>query len=306
MMPSDPLLSAYAAETEASPADLTRLRARIRAHRSRGRRSWIPVLAPAVGLAAVGTLVVMLAEDTPAAVTASFNASQSQTVQVGLDVQIDARGIGALSGTERAPRLAWNAGTVNISVKPGAGLDVEVHTDEAVVRVVGTEFSVARGPLGTTVDVVRGTVAVACVAGDDQSLSAGETITCWPTTAAGLLGRAQALREQPAAPEAVLTTVERGLARSPSTPVHTELSALRVVLLSEGPDPAAAIGAAAEHLAHPEAGRREEMARVGAALGYRLSGCDGVSPFIDELPAEEVAASALAMCQTAGEDGGPG
>ena len=171
---------------------------------------------------------------------------------------------------------------------------------------MGTVFSVERGPLGTTVGVTRGTVSVACNEGTEQSLTGGQTSTCWPTTASGLLGRAQALRDRGAASNDILATVDRGLSLAPSSAIHTELSALQVVELSRGSDPAAAVAAATRHLAHPETGRRAEIARIGAALGYQLHGCDGAMPFIADLPMEEVAASALAMCKSSGTDVDPG
>lgn len=305
-MPSDPLLSAYAEATEATPVDLTRMRARIRSQAAAPQRRWLAMLVPAAGLAVAALAVTMTADPVPAPVSASFDSTGAQTVQAGPGVSLTATGTGVLSGTEQAPRLAWSAGSVEVSVEPGAGLDVQVTTDEAQVRVVGTVFTVDRGPLGTTVGVRRGEVSVECVNGPHASIAAGQTTTCWPTSAVGLLGRAQALRDAGTSTQGVLKTVEQGLALGPDPAIHTELSALRVVLLSEGPDPASAMRAAAEHLSRPSAGRRQEIARLGATLGYQLSGCEGASLFISDIPAEEVAASALSMCQTSGVDVDPG
>jgi hypothetical protein len=304
-MPSDPLFSAYAEATEATPTDLTRLRAQLRAQRAPARR-WTGLLVPTMAVAAAAVVSVTLVEWSPQPVTASFTDARNQAVQAAPGVQLTVNGTGELSGTEQAPVLAWNAGTVAVSVEPGAGLDVRVQTDEALVRVVGTVFSVDRGPLGTTVDVTRGQVAVTCTKAPEQQVTADQSVTCWPTTAPGLLGRAQALRDQGSASSGILATVERGLGLTPSSAIHTELSALRVVLLSEGPNLAAAVDAAATHLARPDAGRRAEIARMGAALGYQIAGCEGVQGFIADLPPEEVAASALSMCQTDGGDGDPG
>lgn len=305
-MPSDPLLATYAEATEATPVDLTRMRARIRAQGAARRPRWLTLLVPAAGLAVAALVVATVTEPAPAPVAASFDSTGQETFQAGPGVSLTAQGTGVLSGTEQAPRLAWSAGSVEVSVEPGAGLDVQVTTDEAQVRVVGTVFTVDRGPLGTTVGVRRGEVAVDCVNGPQASITAGQTTTCWPTSPVGLLGRAQALRDAGSSTESILTTVEQGLSLHPDSTIHTELSALRVVLLSEGPDPAVAVRAAAEHLARPTAGRRAEIARLGATLGYHLSGCEGASPFISDIPAEEVAASALSMCQTPGVDVDPG
>jgi len=305
-MPSDPLFSAYAEATEATPTDLTRLRAQLRARQAVATPRWPALWVPTVALAAAALVTVAVVDRTPDPVTASFDNTRGKVIQAGPGVQLTVNGTGELTGTEQAPLLAWSAGTVDVSVEPGAGLDVRVQTDEALVQVVGTVFSVDRGPLGTTVGVTRGQVAVTCTNAAEQQVTADQSVTCWPTTAPGLLGRAQALRDQGDAPPEILHTVEKGLGLAPSSAIHTELSALRVVLLSEGPDLSAAVDAAASHLARPEAGRRAEIARMGAALGYQIAGCEGATPFMAELPTEEVAASALSMCQTAGGDGNPG
>ena len=306
-MPSDPLLSAYADHTAASPTDLTRLRANIRARGAERQRSALPVWLGAGALALAGLLAVTVVglDTEPAPIVASFDGTAMQATEVAPGVVLTAQGTGTLSGTEQAPRLAWSAGTVDVSVEPGAGLDVQVLTDEALVQVVGTVFQVERGPLGTRVGVTRGKVAVTCTDGSAHSLTEGTTALCWPTSATGLLGRAQALRTGGAAPEAVLNTVARGLDSSPDPTIRTELSALRVALLAEGPHPEEAIEAAAEHLSLQETGRRAEVARIGAALGYAASGCDGAIPFIADLPPEEVSASALSMCQTGGGNAEP-
>jgi hypothetical protein len=305
-MPSDPLLAAVAESTEATPADLTRLRARIQARQAAPSRSWLPVAAPAFALAAAALVAIVVVDREPEPVAASFSGATEGTVTVAPGVDLTLNGTGELSGTESAPRLAWASGKVEVSVEPGAGLDVQVHTDEALVKVVGTVFEVERGPLGTTVGVTRGKVSVTCSGSDEQFLTAEHSATCLPTTAPGLLGRARALHDAGAGSSAVMETLELGLNRSPAPAIHTELSALRVALLAEGADPAAAVQAAREHLSRADAGRRAEVARVGAALGYALSGCEGAMPFVPELPAEEVAASALSMCQEGGSDVNPG
>ena len=303
-MPSEPLLAAYAEQTEAQPADLTRLRARLRAaHRSEAtaRTRFRPALTVGLGLvAATGLVFFLTASPTPTPVAATFDGSVSSAVEVAPGVTITAAGTGSLTGTQQAPRVAWSAGAIELSVEPGAGLDVTVQTDEALVQVVGTVFAVDRGPLGTAVGVRRGTVLVTCADGTTHTLQGNDSTTCWPATAVGLLGRAQAQRTAGTLPEEVLPTVERGLATQPDPTVHTELSALRVTLLAEGNAPEAAIDAAADHLARAENGRREEVARIGAALGYARSGCEGSQPFLSSLPPAEVAASALSLCQTDG------
>jgi len=301
-MTVDPLLSLFAHETEATPVDLTRLRARVRAAESKSAASsvmsWLGLPGTlAVGglLAAAATAIVVLpGMSAPDPLALSFADGAAAGVEVAPGVVMTADGAGELSGTETAPRLAWASGAVDISVEPGAGLDVQVATDEATVRVVGTVFRVERDALGTTVSVSRGKVAVECVDQDERFVPAEQSITCLPTSAAGLLGRAQAL---PPGTEAVLAAVEAGLASAPDSAIQTELSALRVDHLAHTQQFDAAIAAAERHLAVPEMGRRAEVARIGATLAYQRDACGSVSPFLSELPDEELAASALSACQ---------
>ena len=306
-MPADPLLTAFAEHTRATEADVARLRAQLRAPVRRAPRRVWAVAGPGVALAAASLLALLLHDPEPAALTASFDTTSADApIEVAPGVSLTVAGTGTLAGTEQAPRLAWSAGTVDVSVEPGAGLDVRVETDEALVQVVGTVFQVERGPLGTRVGVTRGTVAVTCADGAAHTLTATLEATCVPTSAAGLLGRAQALRSGGSAAADVLASVDRGLSLSPSPAVHTELSALKVGILAQEGQSTAAIEAARIHLATPEAGRRAEVARVGAALGYGAAGCAGAEPFLADLPPEEVAASALGVCQGGGGAPDPG
>jgi hypothetical protein len=300
-MPTDPKLTAYAEHTEATPADLTRLRARIQAAHVAPMRSLRPLLLGGAVLAFAGLLAVVATEPAPEPIAATFDDLGTATAtEVAPGVIVTADGIGELSGTEQAPVLAWSAGTIEVSVEPGAGLDVRVTTDEALVHVVGTVFEVNRGPLGTRVEVTRGQVAVTCTDGTAHNLSADRSATCLPGSATGLLGRAQALRTHRGSAEAILETIDRGLNTESTPTIFTELSALQVSVLAEGPDTTAAIDAAARHLADPATGRRAAVARIGATLGYTASGCSGAEPFIAEIPPEEVSASALSMCNTPG------
>ena len=299
-MSVDPLLTAFAEETEATRVDLTRLRARIRAAESEASPGWSGLtrglLLGGTGLlaAAAAAVFVLPLLNQPRPIAASFASTESAPVEVAPGVTLTTNGIGELSGTESAPRIALASGSVDVSVEPGAGLDVQVTTDEGTVRVVGTVFRVERSALGTTVSVTRGEVAVACSGQPDQSIAASQTTTCQPTSAAGLLGRARAL---PAGSAAVLDAVDAGLAMSPSLAIGTELSALRVDHLARTGQADAAIDAASAHLSDPNIGRRAEIARIGASLAYQRDGCAAVGPFLSELPDKELAASALSTCK---------
>ncbi len=299
MTPNDPLRT-FAAHTAAQPADLTRLRARVRAASPSSPAPWasrLPWVMVGGLAAALSLLVVWPAEPAPLDQSLSTSAMAQEVVP---GVLLTANGLGRLDGTATAPVITWASGQVAVSVEPGAGLDVRVQTDEAEVHVVGTEFSVVRDGLGTTTSVSRGKVEVRCANEDSPTIiTASESRACWPTTAAGLLGRARHLQGQSAPSDTILPTVERGLALSDSDAVYTELSALNVELLYTAGRVPDAIAAARAHLQNPSAGRRVDVARLGAALAYSLEGCTGAMPFLADLPSEEIASSALGVCPSA-------
>jgi hypothetical protein len=230
----------------------------------------------------------------PQPITASFTAGERSPVEVAPGVIVTADGAGELAGTEGAPRIAWASGVIDVSVEPGAGLDVQVTTDEGTVRVVGTVFRVERNALGTTVSVTRGEVAVECIDQADHSITARQSTVCLPNSAAGLLGRARAL---PQGSAGVLGALDAGLAMQAHTAVRTELSALRVDHYARTGQADAAIDAATSHLADSDIGRRVEVARIGASLAYQRDACASVGPFLSELPDKELAESALSTCK---------
>lgn len=295
----DSLLETFAESTAAGPFDVPRLKARVAAaQRARARRR----MGFGVGaLVALGAAIMVFAmpdgPPAPEPVSATLTASNA-AAEVVPGVVLTSAGEGRLTGTTTAPRLAWSSGRVDVSVEPGAGLDVRIHTEEAAVSVVGTVFSVDRTALGTTVEVSRGEVAVACEAGGQHSVTPGQSVTCLPTSAAGLLGRARHLRDSSGSQEDVLAAISAGLGHAPDAVVRSELTALKVeALFAAGDAPHDVIDAARAHLADPTSKRRAEVARIGATVAYTSVGCAGVGPFISELPAEEVAASALARCE---------
>lgn len=109
-------------------------------------------------------------------------------------VSLTTNGVATLSGTALAPVIDLTSGSVKVQVEPKAGIDLRVRTPDGEVQVLGTIFSVDRGPLGTAVQVERGRVAVRCAGGvEHPGLVAGESALCLPTTAEGMLGRAAGL-----------------------------------------------------------------------------------------------------------------
>ena len=203
---------------------------RLRARRpDRRRRRWAAPVAVAAA-AAVALWLVVPDEPTPEPpprVEVAWAGTPARHAPVE-GVTVDAEGRGQLVAEGRRVEVAWERGRLALDVDPARQLEVEVVTREAVVRVLGTAFAVERDALGTSVDVERGVVSVAC--GDDaRELGAGDARRCLPTTAAGLLGRALAL----SAAEEVLESVDRGLdVAETGSAVHGELLALRAETLA--------------------------------------------------------------------------
>lgn len=189
----------------------------------------------------------------PQPITARLEAEDTVTEALTPAVQLRYSGSGVVGGTDRAPRIRWEVGELRVEVDPGIALSVE--TDDAVVRVLGTLFTVVRDARGTTVSVERGRVSVSCV---DHVLEPGMSATCLPTRPAGLLARARSLRADPAS---ALDAVSRGLALAqPGDPVRGELLALQVELLAST-DPTTARAAAERYLAEGYQARRELIQR---------------------------------------------
>jgi len=150
------------------------------------------------------------------------------------ELALDFRGKGSIRGTRAAPRVEWRSGTLHAAVTPDRGVDLQVRTPEATVAVLGTEFEVERTAPGTTVSVRRGRVQVTCDLGTARTLTRGQTWTCLPTTAAGLLGRARHLQRAGAPTADVLSSIELGLGRPQAPPpVVEELRFVKVEVLAD-------------------------------------------------------------------------
>ena len=200
---------------------------------------------------------------------------------VGDAVRLSPNGTGTVSGTERSPTIVWTSGTIGVDVDPGRGIGLTVSTREAEVRVIGTVFEVTRDALGTTVDVTRGTVAVTCAAGADHVLEADQRTTCLPTTAPGLLGRANELKRAGAPWADVLATVEAALPQA-TGPFLGELVAVQAEALG-------ALGrhgearAAADRYLGLGGPRVVDLLRIGANAALAERGCDAALPYLERL-----------------------
>jgi len=243
------------------PGDLAlaRLQALSRA-RSRKR----PVAVGIAAAAAVAAVVVVFALAGPALLHRRLEAEVPTALPLvrGVDLVITGRGLA--QGTEATPRIRWETGRIELDIDPAAHRDVTVETSEAMVHVVGTAFTLVRDAFGTTVEVTRGRVDVACRDGSGASLEATHTITCWPVRPAGLLGRAQALRSDPARS---LEALDRALPwTSAGNPIRGEILALRaedLLTLGRAEEARAAAGAYLAEGYEPRRERMETIVNVG-------------------------------------------
>jgi hypothetical protein len=176
---------------------------------------------------------------------------------------------------------------------------LEIATREGAVRVVGTEFSVTRDPLGTHVAVTDGVVEVTCEGGSPTQISAGGSADCLPIDAAGWLARATALRDGVAPPAQVLDAARVGLGYPDDGAVKRELEVLVIGGLIDVGRADDARSAARAYLDAPGAARRGEMARrVGPGAPCHLD--------LARAAAEDGGAAAdfvtLAVCLGGGAD----
>jgi len=234
----------------------------------------------ALALASVTVSVVALVglgiglarpEDPPLSVELRSESHWTRT-RPARGVEVMVQGEGAVSGSERHPRLRWDEGRVEVEVDPGSGVDLVVVTREARARVTGTVFGVSRDLLGTHVTVSRGSVETTCLrSGATNVLTASESRTCLPTTASGMLGRARALQDQGAPWQDVLDAATAGLAQdSGGGTVRSELEVLRLEALVEVGRPAEAREAARAYLASGSVTRLADVERIAAQLESSL------------------------------------
>jgi ferric-dicitrate binding protein FerR (iron transport regulator) len=216
-----------------------------------------------------------------------FLAGSSSSMSLSEHVRAEHEGVGRVLREGEELSIDWEIGRIALEVEPGQGATVRLQTPEGVVRVVGTRLVVERDALGTEVSVERGSVSVRCEGGEEQTLQAGHSSECWPTTGAGLLGRARALEQAAQPPDSILATVERGLARevSGTGPIRAELLSLRTqALLAQG-DQQGALRAAEEALAAgPDPIRSVDLHRTAARLFLIWGYCDRAAPHLDALP----------------------
>ncbi len=277
------LIAVPTATPEAEARVLERL-----AHRS-NRSSPARIVTLGTLLAAAVVLWVVRPVQVP--LNGALSAPEWRTLQPTPLVALSFQGEGALGGTESAPDIEWRAGVLRVEVEPNKGVKLDVRTREALVRVVGTGFSVDRSALGTTVAVTHGRVSVECTGGASAMLGAGESTVCLPTTAAALLGRARALSEAGAAPSDVLEAVDLGLAATPGDSVREELDIARMEALAADGRWSEAWTSATRSLATDAGGRHEDLLHLRARYGLAANGCSGAVGDLGALYADGRASS---------------
>lgn len=217
------------------------------------------------------------------------------------NVALSFRGTGSIEGTQDEPLVKWSTGTLHIDVTPNQGVQLAVETREAVVRVIGTSFSVDRDALGTRVEVRHGVVSVTCTTEGPVLLQIGEEALCLPRSPAGLLARARRLQEIGGTPDQVLASIELGLSSGAVGAVRDELLVARIGAMA---DVGLVVEAAleAEALLATTTHRRDELLRITAGL-HLYSGCSSALPFLEALAREPDATdddrAQLARCQPA-------
>lgn len=276
-------MAAYGRATRSSASAEARLRARLST--SEASSGWAGRLAllGAAGLAAAG-LVVAFRPSPPEPVAKTFSEGATATATaLGPEVTAQATGVGAVTGDAKNLHVAWQNGTISLEVEPERGIALDVKTDEALVRVVGTGFDVVRDALGTRVTVRHGKVQVDCVGGDSVLLATGESRSCLPQTAGGMLGRARALGDAGAPATDQLAAVERGLALAGPGPVQEELRFLQLGLLLKADRNADALTLAETMLADGQSVRRSEVVETAARLHIGAGDCAGATRWLEEL-----------------------
>lgn len=192
-------------ETQARPAELAAIRLRLRSAQQDPGALAVPwaarwrALAPlGVGGLAVAAAALWLAvrpAPVPETQQMELFSSQWTAEQVHQDVALEFEGRGALEAKGKNHAITWREGRLKVSVTPKQDIQLDVHTPEATVSVVGTVFEVRRDLTGTTVSVERGKVAVRCGDGAPAPLVPEDgTRFCQTTSPAGLAALAKQRR----------------------------------------------------------------------------------------------------------------
>lgn len=245
-------------------------RVRTRLRKPAPSRAWVGGLVLASGaLVALGS--TQLPQDPAPLAQPLARAGQAEITP---DLQASWQGSGRITGTEEAPIVHWDKGSLHLELTPNQGVDLQVRTREASVLVLGTVFDVDRDVLGTTVSVTRGSVQVNCTQGPSAPLNAGEQHTCLPVSAAASASRLQSLQIQDS--QTRRDEIARAMTLDDAQgDVLSELLALRLELNAQDQDWSAV---QLDALAYLEIGgpREVEIRTLAAQLQQRAGDCTGV------------------------------
>lgn len=237
---------------------------------------WL-VFGTAGALCAAAAALALTIGPAPEAAPFAFDpAMSSVTPREGVTLAHHGAGVVSADGS----RVDLSDGSVVVEVTPGMGIDFEVHTDEAVVRVLGTRFEVRRDTFGTSVVVERGAVGVTCAQGAPTSIGPGDEAVCLRSAAAGL-ARVSALTSEGASLEAQADAVALALAMPDADgTVLDRLRSLSTDLRVRQGDTTGAIADAERWLDQRE---DPELRGVVARLALAEGGCAAAAPHLEAL-----------------------
>ncbi len=263
------------------PGAEARVRARLESpgpYRAVAAKTWA-----FAGAAVAAALLLALLRPPPELPLNRELAAGAAPVEIGDHVRLAAAGTGVLSGTTLHPRVLWEGGRLDVEVAPHRGIDLWVETADARVRVVGTAFTVERDVRGTSVVVTAGVVEVTCAGAEARHLRVGEDALCWPTTAAGLLGRARRRQADGASADEVLETLRAADRKPAQTVLAGEILALRFELLRAAGRDVEALDTARAYRdgLHPE--RAEVILGTAATIAFEAGGCEAAEEWLARL-----------------------
>lgn len=244
--------------------------------------SWPAFGVGSLALALAALAVVVIPEQIEREV--GMHAAELTNLEWSDTLHLTFSGHGSATGSGRDIRVDWESGTVKAEVAPGSGTNLEIITEEAEIRVVGTVFDVRRDRMGVTTTVERGTVHVACGDGWEGEVHAAESHTCLPLRPALLMGRADALADQGASVQTQLETLDMGLSRADAgTAEYGGLLVRRMQLHADQGRSDAALADARRYLDAAQPSRRTDVLRRASYLVLAESGCAEAMTWLEPL-----------------------
>ena len=269
-------LRALADRHRPDPEELAAMRRRLARDLDAPRRRRWPVTL-AVAAAVAGVLIAGGRALGPADRGIDLS-GEGRTLNQGVVANVAGQGRAEVDGDHT--RVAWASGRLSLEVEPADGRQVEIHTEEAIVRVIGTALVVDRSPFGTSVAVDHGLVRFEChTAGTIHDVGAGQRRDCLKDAGAGL-GQLLALERRGASAEVRLQVVQAAMAHPVGLP------ATRAALLDRRLELLVALGrvddaiAVAAGLPAPD---RIAWWRAGANQAMADAGCPSAMPWLDAL-----------------------